>query len=211
MRRTFKRLHHTRSRSRFRWLCIAVAALLGCLLAFDVYVEYKIKPTLLDLAEYQARAMTMQTIQSAVYTAMAQTPEPYADLYRRTEDALALDGTRANLARGMLLQAVDEAMQALPCASCEVPFGSLTGHTLLSGLGPAWRIKLQPQGFAQGTLLEQAEAIGINAMRCRLTLRIEMVVNMILDGRTKLMAVRCDVPLAAVLVQGETPAVYAQD
>lgn len=191
------------------WAALLAGGLTTVGLAFSWYVNTEIKPTLHALAEYQARAATVAAMNEAIAAELGKQPDLCANLYQVTDETLVLDTASANLARALLVAAVDQAMQALPESSWIIPFGTLTDNTLLSGLGPGWQVGLRPQGFVEGTVEEAAEALPVNSVRCTVELVLQVTVNMILDGRTSTLVVTNRVPLASVVVNGETPHYYS--
>ena len=179
---------------------------------FSRYVNTTVKPTLHQLAEYEARAATVQAMQAAV-SSQLQTAEPTLceALYTQQGEFIRLDTARANVAKVQLTAAVQQSLVALPETDYLIPFGSLTNNSLLSGLGPGWEFTLQPQGYVQGTIRETAESLSINTTRCTAVLELTVTVNMVLDGRTATLTVTDTVPLASVLIRGDIPSAYAAD
>ena len=73
--------------------------------------------------------------------------------------------------RSTLLSAVETRMAVLPEQEYSIPFGSLTGNYLLSGQGPGWKLKLQPEGYVQASWQESYESLSINTTRIRRNFR----------------------------------------
>lgn len=192
----------------------AVVALVLAVLAlwqFSRYVNTTVKPTLHQLAEYEARAATVQAMQNAVSAQLQAVPALCEDLYTQQGELVRLDTARANAAKVQLTAAVQQSLAALPGTDYLIPFGSLTNNSLLSGLGPGWEFSLQPQGYVQGTIRESAESLSINTTRCTAVLELTVTVNMVLDGRTATLTVTDTVALASVLIRGDIPSAYAAD
>ena len=192
----------------------AVVALVLAVLAlwqFSRYVNTTVKPTLHQLAEYEARAATVQAMQNAVSAQLQAVPALCEDLYTQQGELVRLDTARDNAAKVQLTAAVQQSLAALPGTDYLIPFGSLTNNSLLSGLGPGWEFSLQPQGYVQGTIRESAESLSINTTRCTAVLELTVTVNMVLDGRTATLTVTDTVALASVLIRGDIPSAYAAD
>ena len=168
-----------------------------------------IKPTLHELAEYEARAATVQAVNRAVAAELSRQPTLCSTLFADNGDVLCLDAARAGAAQAALIAAVQAEMDALPEISYRVPFGSLTNNSLLSGLGPGWPVQLQPQGYVQGEIRQTAESLSINTTRYCAVLHLSVTVNMILDGSTATLTVEQTCPLVSLLAGGEIPDVYA--
>ena len=188
-------------------LWLLAASLLAGGLWLNRYVNTVIKPTLHELAEYEARAATVQAVNRAVAAALAADASLTDALFVQSGGIVSLDAAAAGTAQLRLVSAVQEEMNALPEEDFTIPFGSLTNNSLLSGLGPGWRMQVQPKGYAEGHIREATESLSINTTRYSAVL--QLTVNMILDGSTATLTVYADYPLASVLIGGDTPSAYA--
>lgn len=190
--------------------CVVLAAgVLFSMVAFNHYIDQEIRPTLMKLAEYEARAITTETIHKAVDDQLQQTPNLCEGIYVIRADYLQMDPAAANRIRSQMICAVENAMQSLPEQVYTIPFGSLTGNSILNGHGPAWEVTLQPEGYVEARWQETGESLSINTTRYAAELLMEVTVNMILDGTTETLVVRDSIPLADILLRGDTPSVYA--
>lgn len=187
---------------------IAVVSIVA-VLAFNSYVGEKIRPTLMQLAEYKARSVTLQAIHSAVSRVQREEDLEGQSFASETTDGVQLNTATVNHMRSALLVAVQEEMQNLPLQQYVVPFGSLTGNSLLSGWGPGWKVDLQPEGYVDAWLQEETESLSINTTRYSASFLISVTVNMILDGRTETLTVTDSLPLVSFLYCGEVPSAYA--
>lgn len=178
---------------------------------FSRYVNTTIKPTLHQLAEYEARAATAQAMQAAVSARLKATPDLCDTLYTQQGGLVQLDTAQANAAKAQLLDAIQQNLAAMPETAYYIPFGSLTNNSLLSGLGPGWAFSLRPQGYVQGKIRETTQSLSINTTRCTAVLELTVTVNMVLDGRTATLTVTDTVPLASILVCGDIPNAYASN
>lgn len=206
LRKTKKRKQ--RRRISIRWMFWGML-LVFTVLGFNAYVDAEIRPTLMQLAEYEARAVVLQTMHQAVNETMEQWEADCAAIYIEKADGLQMNAVAANRVRSMLIQAVQEGMEALPERKYYIPFGSLTGNSLLNGHGPGWEVNLQPEGYVQGQWKEHTESLSINTTRCSADLLLSVTVNMILDGRTETITVTDSLPMVSVVLCGDTPDVYA--
>lgn len=192
-----------------RLLALVLAVLGACW-----YIEDRFDPILDELAEYEARAAVAQAVQAAAGAHAQQNAAAYAGLYRleRGEDGrattVAADTAAMNALRLDLVAAVDTALQALPAQKRWIPFGTLTGFSLLNSLGPGWPLRLQPEGFAESALTETTESVAVNRVRYASAVALHITINMVLDGKNRVLYYDCSIPLASVLVNGEVPLVY---
>ena len=163
-------------------LWLLAASLLAGGLWLDRYVNTVIKPTLHELAEYEARAATVQAVNRAVAAALAADASLTDALFVQSGGIVSLDAAAAGAAQLRRVSAVQEEMNVLPEEDFTIPFGSLTNNSLLSGLGPGWRMQVQPKGYAEGHIREATESLSINTTRYSAVLQLSVTVNMILDG-----------------------------
>lgn len=201
-----------RKHAKLRFLLwLLAAAILAGGLYLNRYVNTVVKPTLHELAEYEARSATVQAVNRAVAAELLQTPSLCDALFVQNGSVYGLDAAAAGAAQARLIAAAQAEVDALPETAYRVPFGSLTNNSLLSGLGPGWLLSIQPKGYVQGEIREITESLSINTTRYSAVLELTVTVNMILDGSTATLTVAADYPLASVLIGGESPDVYATD
>ena len=122
-RRTFVKFH----------LAAALVLAAAAVWQFSRYVNTTVKPTLHQLAEYEARSATVQAMQSAVSAQLQTVPDLCEALYTQQGELVQLDTARANAAKMQLTAAVQQSLAALPGTDYLIPFGSLTNNSLLSG------------------------------------------------------------------------------
>ena len=201
-----------RKHAKLRFLSwLLAAAILAGGLYLNRYVNTVVKPTLHELAEYEACSATVQAVNRAVAEELLQAPSLCEALFVQNGGVYGLDAAAAGAAQARLIAAAQAEVDALPETAYRVPFGSLTNNSLLSGLGPGWLLSIQPKGYVQGEIREITESLSINTTRYSAVLELTVTVNMILDGSTATLTVPADYPLASVLIGGETPDVYATD
>lgn len=211
MRRKCKKPFHPIRR---RLSVVAVVfGLLGC--GYFYLVQTSFKPTLEELAEYECRAIVVNAMNRAVSEEMEAHPTLYQELYlleyTDTGELLAVraDTAALNLARSALIQAVTDSLSVLEETDLEIPYGSLTGITAFGGLGPTWKLTLLPDAYVEGTLQEETRSVSVNRTQYTITLDLNVTISMILDGNTATAQVSDSIPVASLLLNGDTPAYYA--
>lgn len=173
------------------------------------YINTEIRPTLMQLAEYEARAITVAAMNTAVEEALQESPYLCDGLYQITDAFLQMDATAANAIKTKLVQSVRAALDQMPPQVYAIPFGSLTGNSLLSGHGPRWTVEWKPEGYVQADWQEITQSLSINTTRYSAQLSVEVTINMVLDGRSETITVVDQIPLGSILLQGDIPDTYA--
>ena len=198
-----------------RWVRRGLALLLAAAGLYVYLVETEVKPRVEELAEYECRAIVVQAMNEAVSAEMQRTPALYQDLYTLTYApngalcAVQADTAALNRAHLALVDAVQQALAALPARSWTFPLGSLSGWSVLGGLGPDWEMQLQPRGYVEGRMEEEAESLSINRTRYTVSLALQVTINMVLDGKHSTAVVAERIPVASLLLEGEVPTYYS--
>lgn len=198
-----------------RWVRRGLALLLAAAGLYVYLVETEVKPRVEELAEYECRAIVVQAMNEAVSAEMQRTPALYQDLYTLTYApngalcAVQADTAALNRAQLALVDAVQQALAALPARSWTFPLGSLSGWSVLGGLGPDWEMQLQPRGYVEGRMEEEAESLSINRTRYTVSLALQVTINMVLDGKHSTAVVAERIPVASLLLEGEVPSYYS--
>lgn len=211
MRRKCKRLPHPIRRRLYA--LILVLAMLGG--GYLYLVQTAFKPTLEELAEYECRAIVVKAMNQAVSREMLAHPKLYEELYllEYTDDggllAVRADTAAMNRARSSLIQAVEDSLDILEETDLEIPYGSLTGITAFGGLGPTWKLTLLPDAYVEGTLQEEVQSVSVNRTQYTISLDLQVTISMILDGNTATAQVSDRIPVASLLLNGDTPTYYA--
>ena len=198
-----------------RWVRRGLALLLAAAGLYVYLVETEVKPRVEELAEYECRAIVVQAMNEAVSAEMQRTPALYQHLYTLTYApngtlcAVQADTAALNRAQLALVDAVQQALAALPARSWTFPLGSLSGWSVLGGLGPDWEMQLQPRGYVEGRMEEEAESLSINRTRYTVSLALQVTINMVLDGKHSTAVVAERIPVASLLLEGEVPTYYS--
>ncbi len=206
--------HPKRRRSAAGRVLLWVLAALCAVLAVCRCIDARFDPILDELAEYEARAAVAQAVQGAVDAHMQSNAALYTELYRLQTDAagevrcVTADTAAMNAARLSLTAQVDAALAGLPTQRRRIPLGTLTGFSLLNSLGPGWLLTFRPEAYAQGELAETAESLAVNRVRYTAAVKLHITINMVLDGKNRVLTMDSSVPLASVLVRGDVPLYY---
>ena len=116
---------------------MAVLVLTAGVLSLNRYVNTVVKPTLHELAEYEARSAAVQAMNRAVAAELTRSPALCDALFTQGSGLVSLDAAAAGAAQTQFVSAVQTEMDALPEICYAIPFGSLTNNSLLMRPCPA--------------------------------------------------------------------------
>ena len=104
-----------RRQARRRGFCLlAVLVLAAGALSLNRYVNTVVKPTLHELAEYEARSAAVQAMNRAVAAELTRSPALCDALFTQDSGLVSLDAAAAGAAQTQFVSAVQTEMDALP-------------------------------------------------------------------------------------------------
>ena len=104
-----------RRQARRRGFCLlAVLVLTAGVLSLNRYVNTVVKPTLHELAEYEARSAAVQAMNRAVAAELTRSPALCDALFTQGSGLVSLDAAAAGAAQTQFVRAVQTEMDALP-------------------------------------------------------------------------------------------------
>jgi sporulation protein YunB len=201
-------------RRRFAY-SLMFAGIFLLLIAVGIYVvDFRIRPTLNELAKTRAKQMATRAINEAISCRIVPDIH-YQDLIKlqlnqEGEIALVQPNTgEINRISSVATLAVQKRLQNLPGQILVVPFGQILGLRMMAGYGPSFPIKVIPVGFVESSIHDRFDTAGINQVRHRIFLTILATVKLIVPLVNQEVQVKTDVPLVETIIVGAVPNVYA--
>lgn len=210
MRQGFRRRLPQYAASLFPVLIIAAG--IGLALALIVQLNARIRPILLDFA----LSRISNEITAAIDRTVSEQAVAYRDLVtlERGDDggiiALNSDLAQANILRAQLLDTALCALNGLETMQLEIPLGTLLDWELLSGRGPAIKVKALYTGTASAEFENSFITAGINQTRHQIFFRIDADIRVLLPGRQWNKTLSTRVCVAETIIVGKVPETYLQ-
>ena len=187
----------------------------GLLLASSsfLYLESRLRPAMLEIAEARARQMTVLAVSESLRRQVnAQTA--YSDLVYVHKDqngkvvlvqpnAAALN----RLAVETTLQ-VQQALADLAVESFSIPVGQAFKSPILASCGPRVGFKIRSLGNVEVHIDDRFESMGINQTRHSIFMTVESRVLVVLPLVSKPVSVNATVLVAENVIVGEVPQTY---
>ena len=197
------------------WLLSAVAGIGLALLAIHL-LEAGLRPVARDMALVQLQSTVSSMIQASVSATLADEGVSYADLVTLRTDragditAMTTSTARMNALRDSVLDRLLPQAAALEGEVLDIPVGSLTGLTLLSGRGPSVAVRVAAVAAAQADFRSDFTDAGINQTRHQIVLDVQVTLVVLIAGETVEETVSVSVPAAETILVGQVPQVYLQ-
>ena len=203
---------HCKPRMRLVLLALAAGAVLiagGVLL-----VENNLTRVVLSLAQAQARALAVQTLNEAAAELLATGEVTYDSLMLVTADDLGrvrliqantpemnrLAARASLMAQQKLLEKRDQEVR--------IPLGSALGLTLFAGAGPQIVVRILPVGSVHASFHTDFQTAGINQTRHRVTLQLTARVQLVIPTGAQTVEVSSQVAMAESIIVGEVPETF---
>lgn len=189
-----------------------------CLVMVGVFyiVDFRIRPTLLQLAATQAKVVANRAINEAIRADI--TPDiHYQNLIKlqlNTEGQVTLiqpDTGEINRISTEATLAVQKRLQNLPSEVIRIPLGQIAGSRIMAGFGPKIPVKVIPIGFVTSKINDRFISAGINQVRHQVFLTINATVKLVVPLVNQEVHVSSDVPLVETVIVGAVPQVYVEN
>jgi len=181
-----------------------------------VIVQASIGPVMDEVAVIYSKNTASQIIESAIYQIMEEMDTSYSDFVVLEKDesgkvqALKTNVIAVNTLKSKASLLILEKLQDEDVGQFKIPFGTLTGSNLLSGMGPNVTIRLVPAGSVVSTAENNFTSAGINQTRHQIMLKVEVTLKAVLPTSTVETKVENTVCIAETVIVGDVPNVYGE-
>ena len=183
------------------------------LVAGFYFIDFRIRPTLLNLAEARVKQLASRDIYEAVKANISPNIEYQSLIKVQFNQSGKISFIQPNTGEINRISseatlAVQKRLQNMPKVYLKIPLGQLFSSRLLAGFGPEIPVRIFPVGFVESTINDRFDVAGINQTRHRIFLTIKAVVKTVIPLVNQEVQVSTDIPLAEAIVVGDVPNVY---
>ena len=206
----YARFHLLRWKTALFFLIVSVLLISAGIL----YAEKNLTRVVLTLAQAQARAMAVQTLNEAAAELLSSGEVTYDSLMHVTMDENGqvrliqantpemnrLASRVSLLAQGRLQEKRDQVVR--------IPLGSALGMTIFAGAGPRIQVHILPVGSVHAEFHTDFQTAGINQTRHRVSLALTAQVQLVIPTGAKTVEVMTQVAMAESIIVGEVPETF---
>ncbi len=194
-------------------LAIITASILLC--STFLWIDNKLRPTLLTIAENkinrQATTIISQTVNSIIEQEGEESLRIHTTLDQRGKVILIQpDTTKYNAVTSTITNNIEKELSALADIPINIPLGQLSGIGILANHGPQIPIYMKPTGKVSVQTQNQFQHIGINQTKHRMYLDIRIDIRIIVPFTEQMTTVQTTIPLTEYLVVGDVPQTYVE-
>lgn len=197
-------------------ILVALLALLIVVAGIFVFVEFRLKNIRDEMSEFTARNAAAGAILAGVEETVHNADYYYDDLVTvvRDEDgnikSLVTNTSRLNTVSNAVNRNVDSRINFIETYPVKIPFTSIIGSELVSGIGPDITFHVTLTGTASTTFNNVFDSAGVNQTRHQIMLKVTVKTYVIFGVSVTKHTVTTDVCIAENIIVGMTPDAIAQ-
>lgn len=178
-----------------------------------VIVDYRLKPTLIKIAETRANMIATNLVNRAIHEKVARTMR-YEDLYTIRQDnrgkivMMQPNTGEINRLAAEATISIGESLKNISEERIRIPLGQALGSTLLASMGPWISVRIVPVGTIAVNVTDRFEQAGINQTRHKLYLDVNVGIRVVVPTVSQNVNVNVKLPLTEGIILGEVPQVY---
>ena len=177
-------------------------------------LEWKLRPTVAEIARTQVQNTMTAAIEQAVNEDLARRNVSYGDFVTIERDAtgaitaLSAQTAQMNLLRSELVGTILEALEGVDVSSIHLPLGSLLDFEPLWAKGPELQVRAMTVGTVSAEFDSEFSTAGINQTIHRIWLEVAVPMTVLLPGEELEVTVQTRLPLAETVIVGQVPNTY---
>lgn len=191
---------------------LAVFTVVGLIVSM-VYIDFRLKSAILEIAKSKAQVSQTQIINEIVNEEIVSQIE-YQDIVMVHKDdqgrivmiqpnAIILNKIMANTVREVSASLKDMEEQEL-----QIPLGEVTGSKILAGYGPRMNVRVITAGQVHVSILNRFDQAGINQTRHLIYFNIDNTIKLAVPFLNEEIKVSTVIPLAETIIVGSVPDTY---
>ena len=194
-------------------LAIVISSIILLFAVVVVYIRFVVTPVVKTVAEEKVRALTVSTVNAAVTSVLEAEPS-FVDMVEYGHDAngdlnsIKINATRVNAVMQRSVQKTQNGLSDMISSGVNIPVGSVSGITFLSGKGPNLNVAVIPVGSVDARLRSEFSEIGINQTIHKIYLSMDSTIKIIIPGAGNTIKSSSEVLLVESVIIGKVPDTY---
>lgn len=194
-------------------MAIAISSIILLFAVVVAYIRFVVTPVVKTVAEEKVRALTVSTVNAAVTSVLEAEPS-FVDMVEYGHDAngdlnsIKINATRVNAVMQRSVQKTQNGLSDMISSGVNIPVGSVSGITFLSGKGPNLNVAVIPVGSVDARLRSEFSEIGINQTIHKIYLSLDSTIKIIIPGAGNTIKSSSEVLLVESVIIGKVPDTY---
>ena len=201
-----------RKRSKKKGLIVALVIISAIIAGVVFFVVRNVNPVIEAISSEKIRAIATEAVSKSVLDIMSQnTSHDYIRIVRDDKNSIKSVDINTDAINGLAHTITIEAQKNINSAGQDgitIPVGSLSGITLLTGIGPNINIKIYLVGSTQTQIISEFTDTGINQTSHRLYFDIQGSVAVAVPGLKSNVKTSTRVLMSETIIVGDVPSTY---
>ena len=198
-----------RKRSKKKGLIVALVIISAIIAGVVFFVVRNVNPVIEAISSEKIRAIATEAVSKSVLDIMSQnTSHDYISIVRDDKNSIKSVDINTDAINGLAHTITIEAQKNINSAGQDgitIPVGSLSGITLLTGIGPNINIKIYLVGSTQTQIISEFTDTGINQTSHRLYFDIQGSVAVAVPGLKSNVKTSTRVLMSETIIEGDVP------
>lgn len=188
----------------------AIIAIVIVFNSFLYLLQKRIFPTVLDIAEIVMRSEAIKVINEETMRVYEENFN-YDDIVKIEKDSdgnitmIRSDTIKQNKLTAEVVLACNERLQNLGEIGTKVPIGYITNNVFFYRVGPKIEVKMEQIGNINTSYDSVFESAGINQVRHKIYLDIEVKMRLIVPLASKDIELSSEIPVSETIIVGKIP------
>lgn len=183
------------------------------LLGFAGILQLMIRPNIINVCEYNSKAVTISLIDDAINERLVELGEN-ADYGNLVKLSYTSDGKVAsiesntkliNRIKNDMLTEINDRLMKGETENVDLTVGTLSGIPLFHGSGPTVRMQVEPKGYADAVFISEFTDAGLNQTLHRMIMRTTVSVTAFIPMYSVETKVSGDFLIAETVIVGNVP------
>lgn len=205
---------YKRKRSKRKILFVALFIIVAIIVGVTVFIKNNVNPMIMTISNERIRSLTSDAVSEAVLDIMSENQSVELMSVERDESnkitSVDMDAEAISVLAQKITLAAQQKINNIGSDGIKIPVGSLSGVTLLTGLGPDINIKVYLVGSTQTQITSVFSESGINQTLHRLFFNITSSVAVAVPGLPSTIKTDTQVLMSEMIIIGEVPPTYLQ-
>lgn len=183
------------------------------LLGFAGMLQLMIRPNIINVCEYNSRAVTVSLIDDAINERLTELGDDagYSALVKLsyTSDgrvsSIESNTKLINRIKNDMLTEINDRLMKGETENVDLTVGTLSGIPLFHGSGPTVRMKVEPKGYADAVFISEFTDAGLNQTLHRMIMRTTVSVTAFIPMYSVQTDVSGDFLIAETVIVGNVP------
>ncbi len=201
-----------RKRSKKKGLIVALVIISAIIAGVVFFVVRNVNPVIEAISSEKIRAIATEAVSKSVLDIMSQNnSHDYISIVRDDKNSIKSVDINTDAINGLAHTITIEAQKNINSAGQDgitIPVGSLSGITLLTGIGPNINIKIYLVGSTQTQIISEFTDTGINQTSHRLYFDIQGSVAVAVPGLKSNVKTSTRVLMSETIIVGDVPSTY---